>query len=202
MSVVDGLADLVGEEYFVAGSFRSILEEAARIPLVHADVQLGAKVVSVTSSASADQVSGRQGVTVMTEGGKTQSFDEVVVAIPLGCLKMGTQVKQIFDPPLTPGLTAAIDAISIGHLEKVSCMTRAARWLASPLGLTGIGIHHIPESILEKHRKRRSQTFGALYLAHPTVLRHQSLQLADRSVRLGCPGVRELAPDASHIHIR
>lgn len=130
ISAVAGLADSVGEEYFVAGSFRSILEEAAQVPLAHADVQLVAKVISVTSSASADQVSGRQGVTVLTEGGETQSFDDVVVAIPLGCLKMGTQVKQIFDPPLTPGLTAAIDAISIGHLEKVSCVTRAASWLS------------------------------------------------------------------------
>jgi hypothetical protein len=43
------------------------------------------------------------------------------MAIPLGCLKAG---KQVFHPPLTSGLTAAIDAISVGHLEKVRSLAR------------------------------------------------------------------------------
>ena len=83
------------------------------MPLAKADMQLGTRVVRfVTSDSCKDQ--GRQ-VTVETDRELTQSFDEVVVTLPLGCLKRG---KEMFDPPLNPTLTTAVDAISVGHLEK------------------------------------------------------------------------------------
>lgn len=89
------------------------MDAAAAVPLAKAEVQLRVKVVGIASS---EAEAGRSCVTVETHGGIKQTFDGVIVTIPLGCLKRS---KQIFHPPLTTGLTAAIDAISVGHLEKV-----------------------------------------------------------------------------------
>lgn len=107
------LANLAGEEYFVNTSLKGIVNAAAAVPLAKADVQLSTKVVGIISSA--DEESGRARVTVQTQNGTTQTFDDIVMTIPLGCLKRG---KHIFKPPLTSGLTAAIDSISVGNLEK------------------------------------------------------------------------------------
>ena len=107
-------ADSSVDEYFVNASLKGILDAVAVVPLAKADVQLGARVVRfVTSDSCEDQ---QRQVTVETDGELTQSFDEVVVTLPLGVLKRGKE--ELFDPPLKPALTSAIDAISVGHLEK------------------------------------------------------------------------------------
>lgn len=115
------LANSVGDEYFVNTSLKTILDEVAAVPLAGADVHLSTKVEGIASSDG--QGVGRSRVTVKTDTGTTHDFDEVVVTLPLGCLKRG---KDIFTPPLTPSLTAAIDAISVGHLEKARVVERAA----------------------------------------------------------------------------
>jgi monoamine oxidase len=90
-------------------------------------MHLSRKVVGVASLGN-DRV-GNSRVTVETDTGTMQTFDEVVVTLPLGCLKRG----KIFSPPLTPSLTAAIDAISVGHLEKARDVTSVASdlWIPS-----------------------------------------------------------------------
>jgi hypothetical protein len=108
------LANSAGDEYFVNTSLKGIVDAAAAVPLAKADMQLSTKVVGIISSG--DEESGRARVTVQTQNGTTQTFDDIVMTIPLGCLKRG---KHIFEPPLTSGLTAAIDSISVGNLEKV-----------------------------------------------------------------------------------
>lgn len=115
------LTNSVGDEYFVNTSLKSILDAVAAAPLAGADVHLSTKVVGISSSGNAGV--GQSHVTVETDTGTTQSFDEVVVTLPLGCLKRG---KEIFSPSLPPGLTAAIDAISVGHLEKARDVAESA----------------------------------------------------------------------------
>ncbi|KAB5583441.1 hypothetical protein GE09DRAFT_302154 [Coniochaeta sp. 2T2.1] len=112
-----------GDEYFVNASLGDILREVAAVPLARADLQLSTKVVGIRSSEG--RTAGRSQVTVLTHSGAEQGFDEVVVTLPLGCLKRG---NDLFDPPLAPGLTDAIDSISVGHLEKVYITFPSAFW--------------------------------------------------------------------------
>ncbi len=61
-------------------------------------------------------------VILKTEKGESFSFDEVLMTTPLGFLKRN---KHIFKPSLPPRLLAGIDAVSVGHLEKVSKKTKS-----------------------------------------------------------------------------
>lgn len=54
---------------------------------------------------------------VVTDDGRSQTFDGVVMTTPLGWLKRN---KEGFTPSLDRRLLDAIDSISVGHLEKVS----------------------------------------------------------------------------------
>lgn len=55
-------------------------------------------------------------VRVLTDGGETLEFDDVVVTAPLGWLKRNLDA---FEPGLPRSLTKAIENISYGCLEKV-----------------------------------------------------------------------------------
>jgi len=102
------------EETFVEGNYKAIFAEIARIPLERADIKLGERVVEV-SSVERELKEGQ--VVLKTEKGESFSFDEVLMTTPLGFLKRN---KHIFKPSLPPRLLAGIDAVSVGHLEKVS----------------------------------------------------------------------------------
>jgi hypothetical protein len=91
--------------------------------LEKADIKLGEKVVEVLSAERKIQ-DGQ--VVLKTEKGESFSFDEVLVTTPLGFLKRN---KQIFKPSLPPRLLAGIDAVSVGHLEKVSKKSSKLRML-------------------------------------------------------------------------
>ncbi|KAI9784649.1 MAG: hypothetical protein M1839_001871 [Geoglossum umbratile] len=114
-----------GENLFVPGTYKAILDCVSKLPLLAADVQLSKRVIAIES-----QNSGNDGgqVVVTIEGGETQSFDEVVMTAPLGWLKRN---KNAFTPPLSPRLTKAIDSISYGHLEKVYVTFPKAFWEGS-----------------------------------------------------------------------
>jgi hypothetical protein len=110
-----------GDEYFCSGNFSKILKEIARIPLAKANVRLETKVTSIKSRPD----EGSDAVEVSTAKGDRLRFDAVVVTTPLGWLKLN---KAVFDPPLMPTIDAAIDAISVGHLEKVYIHFPTAFW--------------------------------------------------------------------------
>lgn len=101
------------EEMFIETNYKAILAEIASLPLERADIRLSTKVIQVNTTKR-EETGGK--VTLTVEGGETHSFDEVIMSTPLGWLKRN---KDIFDPPLPPRLLAGIDAISVGHLEKV-----------------------------------------------------------------------------------
>lgn len=95
-------------------NFSAILAEAAKVPLEKAEVKLSTKVTSFKAKAGAEK--GTTVVEITTGGGEALLFDDVVVTIPLGWLKVN---KNAFEPPLEHDLAQAIDDISVGHLEKV-----------------------------------------------------------------------------------
>jgi monoamine oxidase len=53
---------------------------------------------------------------VAIETGEEFRFDQVVVTMPLGCLKMN---KAAFEPPLPVRFVQAIDELGYGSLDKV-----------------------------------------------------------------------------------
>jgi hypothetical protein len=102
------------EETFVEGNHKAILAEIARIPLEKAVIKLGERVVEVRS---AERKAKNSQVVLRTDKGELFSFDEVLMTTPLGFLKRN---KDMFKPSLPPRLLSGIDAVSVGHLEKVS----------------------------------------------------------------------------------
>ncbi len=96
------------------GNHKAMLAEIARIPLEKADIKLGERVIEVSTVERKAQNSQ---VLLKTEKGVAFSFDEVLMTTPLGFLKRN---KDIFKPSLPPRLLSGIDAVSVGHLEKVS----------------------------------------------------------------------------------
>ncbi|KUJ06995.1 amine oxidase [Mollisia scopiformis] len=115
-----------GGEMFVESTWEAILGEIAGIPLEKAKVCLGEKVVNVQTSSRASE-GGK--VTLSTEKGETFLFDEVVMTTPLGFLKRN---KGAFEPVLPQRLLDGIDAISVGHLEKVYITFPTAFWVDAP----------------------------------------------------------------------
>ena len=90
------------------------MTEIARVPLEKAVIKLGERVVCVHTTPRKRKPSK---VVLKTENGESLSFDEVLMTAPLGFLKRN---KEMFKPTLPPRLLAGIDAVSVGHLEKVS----------------------------------------------------------------------------------
>lgn len=73
-----------------------------------------------------------EGVLVTTADDVTFRFDEIVVAVPLGCLKRS---KPTFSPPLPAELVRSIGHVGYGRLEKVYVFFATAFWQAK--GCTG-----------------------------------------------------------------
>jgi hypothetical protein len=102
-----------GENLFVAETYYKILSKIAEPALRRTDIKFNTRVTKIVSLVGAPYPS----VTVETERGEKMTFEEVVVTAPLGWLKRNTDA---FVPKLPSRLEQAIDAISYGHLDKVS----------------------------------------------------------------------------------
>jgi len=95
------------ENLFCAGTYEKILATIAKPALSRATVKFLTKVVQIETVDDFAQVLG--------ENGLHEKFDEVVVTLPLGWLKIN---KIAFYPQLPTRLCQAIDAIGYGSLEK------------------------------------------------------------------------------------
>lgn len=100
------------ENLFCAGTYQKILAAIAKPALDGAHLNYLTKVTQVKTTTDEG---GK--LTVLTEGGSSFEFDEVVVTAPLGWLK---QHPDAFSPALPARLTKAIQSIGYGCLEKVS----------------------------------------------------------------------------------
>lgn len=111
----------VKDNLFVAGTHAPIIRHIASKALANAEIHLST-VVETVETLSND--GGDPRVVVKTHQGSLE-FDEVVVAVPLGCLKAGTPV---FTPPLPQRITRAVANASYSSLEKVYITFTAAFW--------------------------------------------------------------------------
>ena len=100
----------------MTSSFEAILAKIAEIPLKRATIQFNTRAASFKSLLDSHSSSK---VEVGIRDGEAQIFDEVVVTTPLGWLKSN---KNAFEPRIDDELLISIDAISIGHLEKVTVL--------------------------------------------------------------------------------
>ncbi|KAJ5174491.1 uncharacterized protein N7482_000368 [Penicillium canariense] len=117
-----------GNNYFVASTYKRILEHVSKTALSQADIRFQQPVVSIYAPPRDGEHAQHQ-VTVSTATGERYSFDEVVITCPLGWLKRNTGA---FSPALPGRLLEAITSISYGRLEKVYVTFPQAFWNANP----------------------------------------------------------------------
>src|SRR5690349_11134403 len=98
---------------FIETTYAAIFDRIAKIPREKADIRLEERVVKVQTPD--DRGTGE--VCLTTEKGERLLFDEVLMTTPLGWLKQ--HKDEAFAPSLPLRISSAIDAISVGILEKV-----------------------------------------------------------------------------------
>ncbi|KAJ5590603.1 hypothetical protein N7450_004575 [Penicillium hetheringtonii] len=114
-----------GNNYFVASTYRRILQHVAARALTQADIRFNHPVIKIDTPLRTEGDSHQHQVSVTTASGETYSFDQLVVTCPLGWLKRNTEA---FNPQLPSRLLKAIDNISYGRLEKIYVKFPDAFW--------------------------------------------------------------------------
>ncbi|KAF2716961.1 amine oxidase [Polychaeton citri CBS 116435] len=114
-----------GENPFVAETYHKILDAVAKSALASADIKYNTVVRNIQYAARNSESDESPLQTMETQDGEHLGFDEVVVTVPLGCLK-----KQAidFNPALPPRLSSAISNIGYGALDKVYITFPSAFW--------------------------------------------------------------------------
>lgn len=113
-----------GENPFVAGTYSRILSHIGQPAVDRAEIRLQCEIVKVRAGGLNDE-EGSARPSLVTAGGDVLQFDEVIVTVPLGFLKLS---KKMFEPPLPDRLSHAIDNISYGTLDKVYITFPSAWW--------------------------------------------------------------------------
>lgn len=108
----------------MASTYKSILERISKPAMEKATILLSTRATSVTSIVSPR---GDPQISVESDRGILH-FDEVVVTIPLGCLK---KEHITFSPPFPNRIARAIKQLSYGRLEKVYLTFDRAFWHSS-----------------------------------------------------------------------
>ena len=101
------------ENWFLASTYKSILNAIHSECLSQADIRLNAHVIAIESRPSAD---GQQAILLRTQDGSKYFFDEVILTTPLGWLK---RHLSAFLPELPLAVQNSINHIGYGRLEKV-----------------------------------------------------------------------------------
>jgi len=104
---------------------KRILLRVAESALNGAEIHLCTKVVAIQDQPGLEH---NPRVLVHTEE-RSFSFDEVVLTVPLGCLKRN---HIAFNPPVPSAIARAINATSYSRLEKVYICFPAAFWDWAP----------------------------------------------------------------------
>lgn len=108
------------ENRFVSSTHQQIIKRISEA-VVNANIHL---LTSVEAIVSQEMEKGDKRLIVKTTNGNFE-FDEVVVTIPLGCLKLDTLQ---FHPNLPQNISQAITDASYGRLEKVFVAFAAPFW--------------------------------------------------------------------------
>jgi Flavin containing amine oxidoreductase len=107
---------LDGENPFVAGTYKKVLDVIAEPAVGAGIIKFGQAVKKVVSKRHAE--SGSPQVEVSTEEGYKATFDEVVFTAPLGWLKKNHH--QTFEPALPERISQAVHNLGYGNLDKAS----------------------------------------------------------------------------------
>ncbi|KAK7541574.1 amine oxidase [Phyllosticta citricarpa] len=113
-----------GDNLFVAGTYKKILERIAKPALQGADIQFG-KLVKKVETKHEDGSTEPTKVEVELADGKTLEFDEVVMTTPLGWLKRN---QSAFVPDLPKPISQAIHNLGYGCLDKFYITFPKAFW--------------------------------------------------------------------------
>ncbi|KAL3957307.1 hypothetical protein ACCO45_007885 [Purpureocillium lilacinum] len=103
---------LDGDNLYVSGSHEAIVRRIAEYVLSRAKIHFSTKVTSVESTIT----EGGDPIVVVRAENSCFEFDEVVIAVPLGCLK---REQPTILPPMASNLRQAIKNASYSSLEKV-----------------------------------------------------------------------------------
>lgn len=109
------------DNLFLSNTYQAIINRVAEPAVSHAQIFLSTVVQCIESHA--ENAEDRR-VTVTTANGNF-SFDEVVVTVPLGCLKMG---NLKFLPEIPSHISRAIACASYSRLEKALLAFPMAFW--------------------------------------------------------------------------
>ena len=117
----------LAENLYVADSHRTIIDKITQPVLPN--VQLKSQVTRIESTQEKDDDPTLRITTAQNDQRQVHSFDEVVVAMPMGCLK---REAVTFEPPLPYDIRIAIENASISSLEKVYLAFPEAFWDRRP----------------------------------------------------------------------
>src|SRR4051812_35545771 len=98
---------------FIETTYAAIFDRIAKIAREKATIRLEERIVQIQTPD--DRGTGK--ICLTTEKGESLIFDEVLMTTPLGWLKK--HKDEAFVPSLPLRICSAIDAISVGILEKV-----------------------------------------------------------------------------------
>ncbi|RPA84597.1 FAD/NAD(P)-binding domain-containing protein [Ascobolus immersus RN42] len=113
-----------GENLFVAGTYRKIVNKIAEPVLEAGVISLSSPVTSIATTDHSTNL------ITYTQNGTTQTYeaDAIILTTPLGCLKH----KQIsFSPPIPSRMAEAIEGMNYGHLEKIYIKFTTPWWDAN-----------------------------------------------------------------------
>lgn len=153
---------MLADNFFVASTYKRILEYVSRDVLSQADIRVKQTVVSINAPLRNDGQSRHQ-IIVATATGERYCFDEVVVTCPLGWLKQNTEA---FSPALPGRLLQAIHSISYGRLEKVYVTFPRAFWHTPS---TNTNIQHVGSANISNSVENPvfAQFLDPSYAEHP-----------------------------------
>lgn len=165
-----------GENVFVAGTYKNILEEISRTAKdkEKMELRLQTEIVHFLSQEGEDQK-----VTITTSTGEQHSFNDVVITCPMGWLKRNH--AKAFTPALPPCLSSAIESINYGRLEKLYVTFPSAFWVSEDDTATpDLSSHpiftHFHDPAYVPHSKAEAWNQSVLSLAHlPDPVAHPTL---------------------------
>ena len=112
------------DNLFVSSTYEAIINRIAEPVVRHAHIHLSTIVQSVETRPAGEK--GEKVIVTTTNG--LFDFDEVIITIPLGCLKLNT---LRFFPDLPSSMSSAIGHASYSRLEKVFIAFPTAFWEGS-----------------------------------------------------------------------
>lgn len=175
---------------FVGSTYERILNHISRSALKHAELHLKEPVVKI--EASDRKLHGDHKIVVTNADGKSYHFDEVIVTCPLGWLK---QNKATFTPSLTPRLSAAIDNISFGRLEKIYVTFPRAFWHTRTKQPSVIGLEPKTRNGTEVAAAHDDSPPAFTQFLEPSYVKHPT---NDVSWNVHCVSMAALPPNCAH----